>query len=75
MSLVDFLRRPLESSVRIEKIDPRTTPEWDTFVAAHPEATVFHTTAWARVLTDTYGYKPSYIVSPRKAARSQPACR
>lgn len=49
--------------MRIETIDPRTTPEWDAFVASHPEATVFHTSAWCRVLTDTYRYKPMYVVS------------
>jgi CelD/BcsL family acetyltransferase involved in cellulose biosynthesis len=49
--------------VRIETIDPRTTPEWDDFVAAHAEATVFHTSAWCRVLTDTYRYKPMYVAS------------
>jgi CelD/BcsL family acetyltransferase involved in cellulose biosynthesis len=49
--------------VQITTIDPRATPEWDTFVSAHPGATVFHTTAWCRVLTDTYRYKPAYIVS------------
>ncbi|MEO8456471.1 MAG: GNAT family N-acetyltransferase [Chloroflexota bacterium] len=49
--------------MRIESIDPRTTPEWDTFVQTHPAATVFHTTAWCRVLIDTYRYKPQYIVS------------
>jgi CelD/BcsL family acetyltransferase involved in cellulose biosynthesis len=49
--------------MRIERIDPRTTPEWDVFVATHPDATVFHTTAWCRVLSDTYRYKPAYIVA------------
>lgn len=49
--------------MRIDTIDPRTKPEWNAFVASHPEATVFHTSAWCRVLTDTYGYKPAYIVS------------
>src|SRR4051812_26923999 len=49
--------------MRIETIDPRTTPEWGAFVDSHPAATVFHTTAWARVLTDTYRYKPFYVVS------------
>jgi CelD/BcsL family acetyltransferase involved in cellulose biosynthesis len=49
--------------VQITTIDPRATPEWDAFVASHPAATVFHMSAWCRVLTDTYRYKPAYIVS------------
>ena len=42
-------------------IDPRTEPAWDTFIAAHPAATVFHTAAWCRVLAETYGYRPQYV--------------
>ncbi len=44
-------------------IDARTSPEWDAFLQTRPDATVFHTSAWCRVLTDTYGYKPAYVVS------------
>ena len=27
----------------------------------HREATIFHSTAWARVLVDTYGHRPCYV--------------
>jgi len=27
----------------------------------HPNATIFHSTAWARVLVDTYGHRPCYV--------------
>jgi CelD/BcsL family acetyltransferase involved in cellulose biosynthesis len=50
-------------TLHIEKVDPRANPAWDEFVARHPGATVFHTSAWCRVLADTYGYKPAYLVS------------
>ncbi|MFL6529906.1 MAG: lipid II:glycine glycyltransferase FemX [Chthoniobacterales bacterium] len=30
-------------------------------IASHPSATAFHTSAWARVLTETYGHKPYYL--------------
>ena len=36
-------------------------PEWDDLIAGHPEATIFHTSAWARVLSDSYGYRPLYF--------------
>ena len=36
----------------ISVIDPRTCPDWDAFVESHPDATVFHTSGWARVLLD-----------------------
>jgi hypothetical protein len=32
----------------------------------HPDATVFHTSAWARVLSETYGYLPTYFFSMEK---------
>jgi CelD/BcsL family acetyltransferase involved in cellulose biosynthesis len=34
---------------------------WDELVAKHPEATIFHTSAWARVLMNTYGHRPFYL--------------
>jgi hypothetical protein len=36
-------------------------PCWDAGLATCPGATVFHGTAWARVLQDTYGYTPVYF--------------
>jgi CelD/BcsL family acetyltransferase involved in cellulose biosynthesis len=46
----------------IQVADPRVTPGWDDFVLSHPDATVFHTSAWARVILDSYGYRPLYHV-------------
>ena len=48
---------------RLEVVDPTGIPDWDERLARHPEATVFHTAAWARVLSDTYGYLPSYFTA------------
>ena len=33
---------------------------WDDAITMHPDATIFHSTAWARVLVDTYGHRPCY---------------
>jgi hypothetical protein len=40
---------------------PLVDREWDDAVSAHPDATIFHSTAWARVLVDTYGHRPCYV--------------
>lgn len=40
----------LQDSARVE--------EWDRYVLAHPEGTVFHTTCWIRTLQETYSFKP-----------------
>lgn len=42
-------------------INPLAGAEWDQFVAAHPGATFFHTSAWARVLNEAYGHTPVYF--------------
>lgn len=47
----------------LEPMDPTEYPGWDEMIARHPDATVFHTAAWAKVLSDTYRYRPVYFAS------------
>jgi hypothetical protein len=42
-------------------VDPLTEPGWDDVVGAHPAGSFFHTTSWARVLAESYGYRPVYF--------------
>jgi hypothetical protein len=42
-------------------IDPLQYPLWDSWLAAHPESSFFHGSAWARVLHETYGHQPAYF--------------
>jgi CelD/BcsL family acetyltransferase involved in cellulose biosynthesis len=60
----EFLQ-PIEATI----IDPLTDSSWDKSVTSHPRATVFHTSAWARVLADTYGHRPCYL---RLTAQNEP---
>lgn len=46
---------------RIKIINPLVFPEWDSFVLATGKCSFFHSSAWARVLSETYGYKPLYF--------------
>jgi Acetyltransferase (GNAT) domain len=39
-------------------VDPTSDADWDQLVISHPHSTVFHSSAWARVLSKTYGHKP-----------------
>ena len=61
--LLPGLRMSQTSSadVRSWLVDPSGEATWDEAVAAHPEATVFHTSAWAKVLSDTYAHRPFYL--------------
>ncbi len=44
-------------SVMIHDFDPGITSEWDLFVASHPHATPFHSTAWMRALESVFSYE------------------
>ena len=43
------------------RLNPLETPNWDELLTSRPDFSFFHGAAWARVLTDTYGYKPFYF--------------
>jgi predicted N-acyltransferase len=36
--------------------------EWNKFAKVHKNATIFHTIEWKKVLEETFGYKPEYLV-------------
>jgi CelD/BcsL family acetyltransferase involved in cellulose biosynthesis len=48
--------------VKISTIDPTTDTRWDEFVAGQKDSAVFHTSAWARVIGEAYGYSSKYYV-------------
>lgn len=47
----------------VECVDPTQDPDWDASLASLPEATIFHTAAWANVLKSAYRYRPTYLVT------------
>lgn len=51
--------RPLAMDFCI--IDPLNEPSWDDLVSMHDGGTFFHSAAWARVLSKTYGHQPMYL--------------
>jgi hypothetical protein len=42
-------------------VDPLTDPVWDRLVLSHLDYSFFHSSAWAKVLCQTYGHKPVYL--------------
>jgi len=44
--------------MKIEIIDPSKDCRWSEFVKEHPNGVVFHTPAWIKLLSETYGYRP-----------------
>ena len=47
--------------MNISIINPIEHPHWDDLLLTADRATFFHTSAWARVLSESYGYKPLYF--------------
>ena len=59
-------------------IDPLTDPRWRPFVERHPAACAFHTDAWIRALSVTYGYKPFAVTTSAPGVEltdALPVCR
>lgn len=59
------VREPIDemqpASLDTTLIDPLSGSGWDDLLSTHPDATIFHTSAWARVLARTYGHRPFYL--------------
>ena len=53
--------QPSERSLNGILLNPLLDGKWENAISAHPDATIFHSTAWARVLVDTYGHRPCYV--------------
>lgn len=49
--------------MQIQIINPLERPDWDDQLLAFENASVFHSAPWARVLAETYGYKPTYFTA------------
>ena len=51
----------MSETITVEIINPLQFTGWDELLLTQPESTFFHSSHWARVLYDTYGYKPLYF--------------
>jgi CelD/BcsL family acetyltransferase involved in cellulose biosynthesis len=47
--------------LNISILNPLAHPDWDDLLLTAGRATFFHTSAWARVLVEAYGYQPLYF--------------
>jgi hypothetical protein len=50
-----------DRSLQMRILDPVHDPGWDHVVALHRDAGCFHTSAWAKVLHQTYNHQPFYL--------------
>ncbi len=49
----------------IQIVNPLDIPDWDNHLFSFPDATIFHSAGWARVLMGSYGFKPYYCITHR----------
>lgn len=49
------------SFMNLHIINPVDHPDWDSLLPTSGQASFFHTAGWARVLSQTYGYKARYF--------------
>jgi len=49
--------------VELKILNPLNIPNWDDLLLSTEGASFFHSAAWARVLSESYGYKPLYFTS------------
>ncbi len=57
--------RDIPPESRFDVINPLGSPDWEEFVSQQAGACPFHGTAWARLLTETYGFPLTYVVERR----------
>ena len=50
-----------DKSLQMRILDPVNDRGWDHVVALHRDAGCFHTSAWAKVLHQTYNHRPFYL--------------
>src|SRR5207247_3405302 len=56
----------INKSLQVRMVDPVNDPGWDHVVALHRDAGCFHTSAWAKVLQQTYHHRPFYLQFSRR---------
>jgi CelD/BcsL family acetyltransferase involved in cellulose biosynthesis len=52
---------PPRADAQVAILDPLECSGWDGLLAGRSDSTIFHGTAWARVLQETYGHIPFYF--------------
>ena len=49
----------------LERVNPLEHPDWDATLTRRPGFSFFHGSAWTRVLVETYGFTPVWLVDER----------
>ena len=48
--------------MKVSLLTEQDWPEWDRFIKAHPNSSLYHTLEWKNILEATFGYKARFLV-------------
>ncbi len=54
-----------QQEIVIRTADREDAAAWDRFVDSHPSATFFHRYRWSRVIEESFGHAPHYLIAAR----------
>jgi CelD/BcsL family acetyltransferase involved in cellulose biosynthesis len=57
-----------KAAASVQIVDPLAVANWDELVTVLPGHSFFHSSAWARTLEESYGYKPVYFAMVENGA-------
>ena len=52
-------------SIRVTELDEHTESAWESYVAAHPDGTFFHTLIWRDAVAETFHHASRYLIAWR----------
>lgn len=56
---------PGDAGVVVRWLEASDEARWSGYLARHPDATLYHTLAWRRVITRAFGHRPLYLLAER----------
>ena len=60
------------SDNKLNIINPLEWEGWDDLISGHQDSTIFHTSSWARVMAESYGYSLLYFTKINAGIRRNP---
>jgi hypothetical protein len=51
--------------IKIEFVNPISHEGWDHIISESKQCSIFHSTAWSKVLSDSYNYLPEYLFAAK----------
>lgn len=59
----DEYSAPFNEPLTIEEMDDTDSSQWDAYVNAHPQASLYHLYSWRKIITQSFGHPSFYLVA------------